>query len=175
MQLHLSVRSPGIAVDAILAPEALPKLMELIQEHQVSDPSPGLELRGPRRARRRHLSGNSKPIELDEEALSVRDRVKAFPDPKAFFQTAQPKNFPEKFLTLAAWHSATSDEDVFKGRHLIRALVSLGETPPANPPRDVHQAIDQGWIIRRHPESRLLSLTNEGWKRLGAMLDESSS
>ena len=123
----------------------------------------------------RHFPVEEATIELDDEARAIRDRVHAFPDLRTFFKAVLPQTFPEKFLVLAAWNGATADGDTtnasFKRRHLVRALVSLGETPPANPPRDIHQAIDQGWFLQVQPGRRLLKMTNSGWKRLGEMLD----
>ena len=102
----------------------------------------------------------------------MRDQVQTFTTPVELFKRIGPQTFPEKFLVLAAWHEAAAAQAgadrAFSGRLLVNALVELGETPPANPARDVQQALAQGWLARTG--HRQLNVTNTGWLHVKEML-----
>ncbi len=176
MRIHLNLHSPGLHLETLLRSEALPELMELIQRHRLEDPDPGLmpsrKPFGRRGPRGRHGPCDDVVVQLDAAALETRERVSAMSVEDLFHKHASPQTFAEKFLVLAAWHEAIAYRDKTKassgGRTLVQSLVLLGETPPANPPRDVQQAISQGWITRSKP--RRLTVTTAGWHHLGELL-----
>ena len=173
MQIQIQIHSPGLRIETLLAEAALPELLAMVQKYRVEDDFPGMDVR-PRRGKRwrRQADDDEVRADLDGAAEAVREEVKAFSSAKVLFQRVNPQTFPEKFLVLAAHHEAAATLDgsdpVFSGRHLVRTLVELGEVPPANPARDVQQAMAQGWLSSTG--HRRLCVTNAGWHHLGEML-----
>ncbi|MGY8688155.1 MAG: hypothetical protein ACKVHP_10525 [Verrucomicrobiales bacterium] len=164
-------------METILSGDALPKLLELVQQHHVEDtpPDQARPHDEPRRGRGWRRCADQVTVELDEAAKHTREEIQGFSGPEALFKRIAPQTFPVKFLVLAAWHEATAQREkadsAFSGRHLVHALIGLGETPPANPARDVQQAIAQGWLARSG--HRRLNVTNAGWAHLRETLGSS--
>ena len=175
-------------MDAVLRPDALPFLIELIQRHKVPAAELAEHEKNPRRPgpprppgppnRRRGITEPSRgrgslddvlapPPEWEASTLPARDKV-ATMNLEEFLGQVAPKTFPEKILALGAWLAARRDQPVIRPGDLKRLLVRLRQEPPANPGRDFRQAKELGWLMPLG--HREFALTNAGWHQLAAML-----
>lgn len=175
-------------MDAVLRPDVLPSLIELIQKNKVPaaelaeheknlrrpgpprPPGPPNRLRGntePTRGRGRLDDVMAPPPEWDASTLPAREKV-ATMNLEEFLGQVAPKTFPEKILALGAWLAARRDQPVIRPGDLKRLLVRLRQEPPANPGRDFRQAKELGWLMPLG--HREFALTNAGWHQLAGML-----
>lgn len=75
--------------------------------------------------------------------------------------------FAEKLLLLGAWTEAKKEKFILRGPVLTEAFVKAGDTPPANPKRDVMAAVQSGWItLGLFPNPNRATLTPSGWSRV---------
>jgi hypothetical protein len=79
--------------------------------------------------------------------------------------------FAEKLLLLGAWTEARREKFIIRGPLLAEAFVRAGDSPPANPQRDVMAAAQSGWIaLGQFPNPKRATVTPEGWARVGDLL-----
>ena len=79
--------------------------------------------------------------------------------------------FAEKLLVLGAWTEARKEKFLIRGPLLAEAFVRAGDSPPANPQRDVMAAVQSGWIAMGHfPNPKRATLTAAGWQRVQDLL-----
>lgn len=190
-QIHL--RGRGLNLQARVKDEALNDVLRIIQEQrsQEDDPpgwtGPGGEGRpAPRWPRPPHrppsMKGEMTPEER-REARGAPGTAKRPPRPAATPEenAARKKlagletpplrehdglTFAEKLLLLGAWTEARKEKFILRGPLLAEAFVLAGDSPPANPQRDVMAAVQSGWIsLGQFPNPKRAALTPEGWAR----------
>ena len=82
-------------------------------------------------------------------------------------------NFPEKLLLLGAWMEAKKEKFIVRGPLLSEAFSQSGQTPPANPKRDVMAAVQSGWLtLGMYPNPNRAMITPEGWQRIADILSD---
>lgn len=175
--LHLLLHAPGLHMDALLKPEALPELIELIQRHRVEEAPPrspfaaglgaGFRPVSPEMMRRRMAPG-VEPTVLSAEGEAALARFRELPW-ESLTALLPDKKFATKLLMLTAWLEAHSGQPVFKGEvrtHFART----GEPFPANPGRDTRTLIIDGLILKSSDRQHL-SLSEAGWQEAVQCLD----
>jgi hypothetical protein len=191
-QVHL--RGPGLNMFTRIKSDALNDLLRLLQDHRDDQGGPPGWPEGPRGERpgwrvglhgSRH--GGSVAAREDDAARSARKAARLPlpqrpPEASAVVKKLAPLlsppladhsdlTFPEKLLLLGAWTEARKEKFILRGPALAEALVQAGQTPPANPKRDVMAAVRSGWItLGLFPNPSRATLTAEGWRRVAEML-----
>jgi len=175
MNIRLHIQSPGFHLNAVLNSDALPKLIELVQTHRITDPT----LLGKGRLARTEtdqprkegpLAGitlEENPPVLTESAKSIRDRLAGLPTEQILAAT-QNATFPEKITALTGLIQAKDQTQTVRPRDIKALLVRARQEPPANPGRDFKLAWDQGWLARLQP--REFVLTNPGWEKVATFM-----
>ena len=162
MSFKISINAPGMNISATLKDEALPKLIELLQEfrdeagavHQMVEPPAAGSKDSP-------LNSNS------EEA--VKGYLKDY-GAAELLNRLRWDSYPEKILLLGAWFEARGGSVPWKSADIDEVFKQAKEKPPANFPRDVTQAIKAAWI---HPMTpRTYSVTRTGWNKLAEVLSQ---
>lgn len=180
MNIRLHIQSPGFHLNAVLNSDALPKLIELVQAHRISDPAllgksqlKHQETNAPSASapeRKGPLSGitmEEHPPILSESAKSIRERLAGLTTEQLLAST-QHATFPEKITALTGYIQAKDQSQTVRPRDIKSMLVRARQEPPANPGRDFKLAWDQGWLARLQP--REFVLTNPGWEKVGALI-----
>jgi hypothetical protein len=176
MNIRLHLQSPGFQLNAVLDAAALPKLIELVQAHRVTDPA----LLGKGRLQRPDLPDQPRidgplsgitleenPPVLTESSQSIRRRLAGLSTEQILAAT-QNATFPEKIAALTGLIQAKDESQTVRPRDIKALLVRARQEPPANPGRDFRLAWDQGWLARLQP--REFVLTNPGWAKVGSMI-----
>lgn len=81
-------------------------------------------------------------------------------------------SFPEKILLLGAWLEARGGATPWRSADMDDTFKLAKESPPANFPRDIKNAIKSGWIHNETP--RTYVVTRTGWNKIGQALRGSS-
>jgi hypothetical protein len=118
MNIRLHLQSPGFHLHAVLHSEALPKLIELVQTHRITDPALlGKAKFNPDRANKPAqkegpLAGitlEENPPVLTESAQSIRARLAGLATEQMLAAT-QGATFPEKITALTGLLQARNDD-----------------------------------------------------------------
>ena len=184
MSIQIHLRGPGLNMITRLKKEALNDLLRLLNEHRddtAETPCWPEGQRGPRpMGARPEMPSPGKPSVEGKPArrglATMPPAAKAIAAKLAAMTTAPLSDhptltFPEKLLLLGAWTEATKEKFILRGPVLVEAMVKAGQTPPANPKRDVMAAVQSGWFtLGLFPNPNRATLTSEGWLRVGEML-----
>ncbi len=194
MSFQVQLRGPGLNMITLVKDQALNDLLRLLQDNRDDRgdapgwPEPGRGPRpfgppmGPRRGppaqecgpMPEHLksrvaqpkSGAPKP---GPEARAVMAKLAGLP--AAPLADHADLTFPEKLLLLGAWLESRKEKFLIRAPLLVEAMVQAGQSPPANPKRDVMAAIRSGWLtLGLYPNPNRAALTPEGWQRVAEML-----
>lgn len=176
MNIRLHIQSPGFHLNAVLDSTALPKLIEIVQNHRITDPA----LLGKSKLNPSSQSdrpGKAGPLAnialeeaapvLSESAQSIRTRLSGF-TPEQLLAATTNTTFPEKIVALTALLQSTEEGKTVRPRDIKALLVRARQEPPANPGRDFKLAWDQGWLAQL--QQREFVLTNPGWEKVGSMI-----
>ena len=180
MNIRLHIQSPGFQLNAVLNSDALPKLIELVQTHRITDPT----LLGKGRLNRPETDAPStdqprkegplagitleeNPPILTESAKSIRERLAGLTTEQILAAT-QNATFPEKITALTGLIQAKDQTQTVRPRDIKALLVRARQEPPANPGRDFKLAWDQGWLARL--QAREFVLTNPGWEKVATFM-----
>ncbi len=180
-QVHL--RGPGLNMFTRIKNEGLNDLLRLLQDQRDDRGEPPGWQDGPRGPR--PGAGFAAHENRGEDAARQAARLplparpaaaapvekKLAPLPSAPLADHPNLTFPEKLLLLGAWTEAHKEKFILRGPALAEALMHAGQTPPANPKRDVMAAVRSGWItLGLFPNPSRGTLTAEGWQRVAEML-----
>jgi hypothetical protein len=176
MNIRLHLQSPGFHLNAVLAADALPKLIELVQTHRITDPAllgknkptSSSVAESPRKSRPlENVTLEESPPLLSESAQSIRTRLAGLSTEQLLAAT-QDATFPEKIVALTGLLQAKDQAQTVRPRDIKALLVRARQEPPANPGRDFKLAWDQGWLARL--QALEFVLTNSGWEKVGSMI-----
>lgn len=193
MSFQIHLRGRGLNLLARVKDESLNEILRIIQEQRADEGEPpgwggpaGEGRPGPRWPRPPHRPppplAEMAPEERREARQALRQRPlrPAAPSPEesaarkklAALQAAPLREhaaltFAEKLLLLGAWTEARKEKFLIRGPLLAQAFVLAGDSPPANPQRDVMAAVQAGWIaLGQFPNPKRATLTPEGWARV---------
>ena len=176
MKIRIQIHSPGLQLHAILRPEALPALIELVQTHRITDPAllgkVGTDEKEIRPQDRPAGALDSISIETTAPVLSasaeqIRNKLSGLTTEQILAST-QGATFPEKIAALTGLLQARGTVESVRPRDIKAFLVRARQEPPANPGRDFRLAWDQGWLARL--QEREFVLTNSGWEKVGSLI-----
>jgi len=164
MSIKIIIQTTGLNLSANLKDEALINIMQLIQDKRDDSVS---------------VATTPSPIASSEISNSIplipstdsEDEIKAFLKLRGgaeLLNELKFDNFPEKILALAAWHEARGGTAPWRSADMDDVFKLAKETPPANFPRDIKNAIKAGWIHNQTP--RTYVVTRTGWNRIGQAL-----
>jgi hypothetical protein len=173
--IRLSLRAPGVQLQAFLKPDCLGELVALVQKHRTDEPVPSdLPLGGrlggrgmlhrEQRLRQHELAA---PAPLSDAAETVKSRLAELPQAKLPDHLTR-ITFGDKMLILIGWLEVRSPLPVRKGA-LREMFARLGETAPANPGRDIKNLLLDGLLLRTHDREGF-QLTEQGWQRVGGLM-----
>jgi hypothetical protein len=175
--IHLSLRAPGVQIQAFLNPECLGDLIALVQKHRTAEAVHGDLSPGPRDIGRGMLSGArlhrdrshdfAATAPLSDAAVLVKRRLGAISQSDLPNHLAR-ITFGDKLLILIGWLEVRSPLPVKKGA-LRDLFARLGEPAPANPGRDIKNLLIDGLLLRSSDREGF-QLTDQGWQRVGGLL-----
>ena len=176
MKIRIQIHSPGLQLNAVLRPEALPALIELVQTHRITDTA----LLGKGGTGEKEIRPEGRPagaldsisIETTAPVLSaaaeqIRNKLSGLTTEQILAST-QGATFPEKIAALTGLLQARGTVETVRPRDIKAFLVRARQEPPANPGRDFRLAWDQGWLARL--QEREFVLTNSGWEKVGSLI-----
>lgn len=175
MKIRIQIHSPGLQLHAVLRPEALPALIELVQTHRITDPALlGKGKSGEGHAHQVPAAGSLDTISiapaapvLSATAEQIRNKLSGLTNEQILACT-QDTTFPEKIAALTGLLQARGTVETVRPRDIKAFLVRARQEPPSNPGRDFRLAWDQGWLARL--QDREFVLTNSGWEKVGSFL-----
>jgi hypothetical protein len=164
MSLKISINTSGLSMAATLKDQALPKLIELLQEFRDDVGPPPVE----------HSIGSlAAHAKEGVPGSNSEDAVKSFLKEYGaaeLLNRLRWDSYPEKILLLAAWFEARGGTVPWKSADMDEVFKQAKEKPPANFPRDIKQAIKAAWI---HPMTpRTYAVTRTGWNKLTEALNQ---
>jgi hypothetical protein len=167
MSIKIVVQASGLNVSANLKDEALTSILQLIQEKR-DDSAPASAL----------LTGGSTPSQMTIPEPPVgngtEESIRAVLNERGgaeLLNQLKWDSFPEKILLLGAWHEARGGATPWRSADMDDTFKLAKESPPANFPRDIRNAIKSGWIHNETP--RTYTVTRTGWNKIGQALKES--
>ncbi len=183
MPVKIAIQSPGLNLQTLLADEALPILLDMVQKHRVAPP-PGhgggehgpmrRMMRGPGPHRGHHPEGEAgpgaphpAPQPLTAESEAVKARVSGLTLAQVG-QRAEGKTFPERVVLLTAFAETRPGALPVSRLNLRDMFVRLKDRPPANFGREVRGAWDLGWLDWLSKNE--VAVSNAGWTRVSELL-----
>jgi len=166
MSFKIVVQASSLNISANLKDEALPAIMQLIQERRDDSAPPSVMMAS---------AGQGTGAELlpgNDTEEEIKAGLKERGGAELLNQFAW-KSFPEKILLLAAWHEARGGSTPWRSADMDETFKLAKESPPSNFPRDIKTAIKSGWIHNETP--RTYVVTRTGWNKIGQGLRGSNS
>jgi len=164
MSIKLVIQTPGLNLSASLKDEALTSILQLIQEKRDDSGSPSTNPVAQAPTAPGTVSEISIPNENEDTVKSMlRERGGA-----ELLNQLRWDSFQEKILLLGAWHEARGGSTPWRSADMDDTFKLAKETPPANFPRDIRNAIKAGWIHNETP--RTYVVTRTGWNKIGQAL-----
>jgi hypothetical protein len=164
MSFKIVIQASGLNITANLKDEALVSVMQLIQT-QRDDSIPTTPASAvPNLATQ---PTNSEVLAGNDNEESIKATLKAHGGAELLNQLKW-DSFPEKILLLAAWHEARDGTTPWRSADMDDTFKLAKESPPANFPRDIKNAIKSGWIHNETP--RTYVVTRTGWNKIGQAL-----
>ena len=165
MSIQLSLRATGLNISANLRDNALPALIQLLQEYRDETstlPSPATDA----------LAGTvATPSVGVPGSLTAHNSEQAIKEFLKSHGAAELLNrlkwdsFPEKILLLGAWYESRGGGTPWRSADMDETFKQAKESPPRNFPRDIKNAIKSGWIHAETP--RTYAVTRSGWNKIG--------
>ena len=164
MSIQISLKAPGLNLNANLKDEALAAVILLIQENrdevipQVASTVRELQTSGgvtPFDAASLTGHDNEQPIKSALQALGAAELLNRL----------KWESYPEKILLLGAWSEAKGGATPWKSSDMDEVFRQAKEKAPGNFPRDIRTAIKAGWIHAETP--RTYTVTRTGWNKIG--------
>lgn len=180
MRIELQIKSPTLQIAVFLKAEAMPALLKIIEDHQLTELTEGahfpISTIGRGRPRRHAEPSPGRFHNTPDLSEGLSPMAQAISNalgkltPKEVLAKTHPVTFPEKFIVVIGWLEAK------RGRRPIRPEVQAAFAkwpldPSGNPARDFRSATVQGWIAKT---GREVGLTEAGWRKLGEMLGTNS-
>jgi hypothetical protein len=163
MSFKIVIQASGLNLSANLKDEALASVIQLIQEKRdesaTAVPAP-ISIGANRLIEGDTLTGNDTEESI-KESLKTRGGAELLNQLKW-------DSFPEKILLLGAWHEARGGIAPWRSADMDETFKLAKESPPANFPRDIKNAIKSGWIHNETP--RTYVVTRTGWNKIGHTL-----
>ncbi|MBM3851640.1 MAG: hypothetical protein FJ399_00630 [Verrucomicrobia bacterium] len=164
MSFKIIIQASGLNISANLKDEALVAAIQLVQQHR-DDSIPTIPI--PTTASLSGPAGNSDtmagPVTEEEIKTTLRNRGGA-----ELLNQLGCDSFPEKILLLGAWHEARGGTTPWRSADMDEIFKLAKESPPANFPRDIKNAIKSGWIHNETP--RTYVVTRTGMQKIGQAL-----
>lgn len=163
MSFKIIIQATGLNLSANLKDEALASLIQLIQEKR-DDTAPTIQ--GSATLTPESATISSTPSTADTEE-GIKERLKSLGGAELLNQLKW-DSFPEKILLLGAWHEARGGTTPWRSADMDDTFSMAKESPPANFPRDIKNAIKSGWVHNETP--RTYVVTRTGWNKIGQAL-----
>ena len=164
MSFKIVIQAPGLNLSANLKDEALPTLLQLVQEKRDDSAAATSGAAVPT-----HSVSGPEPPTVNGSDDSLKRILNARGGAELLNQIKW-DSFPEKILLLGAWHEARGGTTPWRSADMDDAFRSAKETPPSNFPRDIRNAIRCGWIHNETP--RTYVVTRTGWNKIGQAFKE---
>ena len=165
MSIKIVVQASGLNLSANLKDEALTTILQLIQEKRDDSAPAALSPGGLPAAQGTAMEA---PIVNGSEE-SIRALLNERGGAELLNQLKW-ESFPEKILLLGAWHEARGGTTPWRSADMDDTFKLAKEGPPSNFPRDIRNAIKNGWIHNETP--RTYTVTRTGWNKIGQALKE---
>jgi hypothetical protein len=165
MSIQLSLRATGLNISANLRDNALPALIQLLQEYRdetATSPSPGTD------ALAGTVATSSVGVPGSLTAHNSEQAIKEFLKSHGaaeLLNRLKWDSFPEKILLLGAWYESRGGATPWRSADMDETFKQAKESPPRNFPRDIKNAIKSGWIHAETP--RTYAVTRSGWNKIG--------
>lgn len=164
MSFKIVIQASGLNISANLKDEALVLVVQLIQQHRddsipvtPSSTIANLSVQAP---------NGEAGVNTDTED-GIKITLKGRGGAELLNQLGW-DSFPEKILLLGAWHEARGGTTPWRSADMDDIFKLAKESPPANFPRDIKNAIKSGWIHNETP--RTYVVTRTGWNKIGHAL-----
>jgi len=164
MSIQISLKAPGLNLNANLKDEALAAVILLIQENR-DEVIPQVATAV------RELQTSGGAASFDAVSLTGHDNEQAIKSALQGLGAAELLNrlkwesYPEKILLLGAWNEAKGGTTPWKSSDMDETFRQAKEKTPGNFPRDIRTAIKSGWIHAETP--RTYTVTRTGWNKIG--------
>jgi hypothetical protein len=164
VSIKITIQAPDLNISANLKDEALIIILQLIQEQrqgpvdEIISPKPAVEDLD------FTLPGDIAEKLAEEDTKSV---LKTRGGAELLNQFKWDR-FPEKILLLGAWLEARGGAAPWRSADMDDTFRLAKESPPANFPRDIKNAIRSGWIHNETPRTYIVTRT--GWNKIGQSL-----
>ncbi|HEY3755284.1 MAG TPA: hypothetical protein VGL42_03955 [Opitutaceae bacterium] len=163
MSFKITIQAAGLNLSANLKDEALPSLIQLIQEKR-DDSVAAIQASVTAMPEAAASSGDASGSETEQ---SIKERLRSLGGAELLNQLKW-DSFPEKILLLGAWFEARGGTTPWRSADMDDTFKLAKESPPANFPRDIKNAIKSGWIHNETP--RTYVVTRTGWNKIGQAL-----
>ena len=164
MSIQLTIKATGLNLSATLKDDALAELIKLTQtygDEQATQIVAASESAG---------SIEGKPsLLLSANEEDVKSHLKNF-GAAELLNHVKCDNYPEKILVLAAWYETHGGKPGWRSADMDETFKQAKESPPANFPRDIKQAIKSGLIHAL--TARTYSVTRSGWNKVAGALSK---
>jgi hypothetical protein len=165
MSIQLSLKATGLNISASLRDNALPALIQLLQEYRdetAALPSPGTDVLAGTVAT--SSVGVPGPLTAHNSEQAIKEFLKSH-GAAELLNRLKWDSFPEKILLLGAWYESRGGGTPWRSADMDETFKQAKETPPRNFPRDIKNAIKSGWIHAETP--RTYAVTRSGWNKIG--------
>jgi hypothetical protein len=155
MSIKIRLEASGLVMQAQLTDEALGEVIALIQKHRVEEAPPP------------ETPSGTTSSQLGDREAGVRAWL-AGHAPAEVINLLKWENYPDKILILGACHEARGAGEGWRSADMGRLFGEAKESPPANFPREIRNAIKAGDIRPVTPRTYAVSRT--GWNKLAEAL-----
>ena len=172
MCIQLTIRAAGLNIVANLRDEALASIIKLVQDN-LDDSAPTSQV-----APTADISavvpaiGNAGALMGQDSEQATKNSLKTH-GAGELLNRLKWDTFPEKILLLAAWHESRGGGTPWRSSDMDGTFRQAKESAPKNFPRDIKNAIVEGWIHAETP--RTYTVTRSGWNKIAHALDSTQS
>ena len=169
MSIQLSIKATGLNISANLRDDALPPLIQLLQEFRDESGTPASPMTDISAGTGATL-GVAIPGTLTGHSneQTIKEFLKAH-GAAELLNRLKWDSFPEKILLLGAWYESRGGGTPWRSADMDETFKQAKENPPRNFPRDIKNAIKSGWIHAETP--RTYAVTRSGWNKIGQAMD----
>jgi hypothetical protein len=168
MSIQLSIKTLGLNIVANLKDEALPALIQLVQQNRdetgnqapISSPAAS-EPSADNAFVNTGLTGHN-------NEQGIKDSLRAH-GAAELLNRLEWDSFPEKILLLGAWYEARGGSTPWRSSDMDETFKQAKEKPPRNFPRDIRNTIKSGWVHAETP--RTYVVTRSGWNKIGQAME----
>lgn len=162
MSIRIRVEKGALVMQAQLGDEALNELNALILKYHVGEAVPSST----------DPSATTPSNQSGERGATVRGWL-AKHAPAEVMNLLKWDTYPDKILILGACHEAKGGSEGWKSSDMEKSFAEAKESPPANFPRDIRNAIKSGHVRTVTPRTYAVSRT--GWNRLADGLEKAGA